>query len=66
MCFHGNQHPWATKHPSFSLYSKYQHPKYICLPIMNSPVFPSLDNIYFITMPALERSATERQAFVRH
>ena len=48
MCFHSNQHPWATKHPSISLYSKYQPPNVICLPVMISPVFPSLDNIYCI------------------
>ena len=46
MCFHSNQHPWATKHPFINLYSKYQPLKYICLPVMNSPVFPSLDDIY--------------------
>ena len=31
MCFHGNQYPWAIKHPFISLSSKYQSPKYICL-----------------------------------
>ena len=46
MCFHGNQHPWAIKYPFISLYSKYQSFKYICLPVMNSPVFPCLDDIY--------------------
>ena len=46
MCFHGNQHPWATIHPFISLYSKYQFLKLICLPLINSPVFPSLDDIY--------------------
>ena len=46
MCFHGNQHPWAIKHPFISLYSKYQSLKFICLPVVNSPAFPSLDNIY--------------------
>ena len=46
MCFHSNQHPWATKHPFISLYSKYQSLKKICFPVMNSPVFPSLDDIY--------------------
>ena len=50
MCFHGNQHPWATKHPFISLYSKYQSLKYICLPVMNFPVFPSLDDINCITL----------------
>ena len=49
MCFHGNQYPWAMKHPFISLYFKYQSPKFICLPVMNSPVFPSLDDIYCIT-----------------
>ena len=48
MCFHGNQHPLAIKQPLISLYSKYQSLKYICLPVMNSPVFPSLDDIYCI------------------
>ena len=46
MCFHGNQHPWAIKHLFISLYSRYQSLKCICLPVMNSPVFPSLDDIY--------------------
>ena len=46
MCFHGNQHPWAIKHPFISLYSKYQFHKFVCLLVMNSPVFPSLDDIY--------------------
>ena len=46
MCFHSNQHPWAIKHPFISLYFKYQSLKFICLPVKNSPVFPSLDNIY--------------------
>ena len=46
MCFHGNQHPWAIKHPFISLYSKYQSFKYICLPVRNSPIFPSLDDIH--------------------
>ena len=46
MCFHSNQHPWAIQHPFISLYSKYQSFKFICLPVMNSPVFPSLDDIY--------------------
>ena len=50
MYFHGNQHPWAIKHPFISLYSKYQSLKYICLPIMTSPVFPSLDKIYCISL----------------
>ena len=46
MCFHGNQHPSSIKHPFISLYSKYQFFMFICLPNMNSPVFPSLDDIY--------------------
>ena len=46
MCFHSNQHPSAIKHPFISLYFKYQFHKFICLPVMNSPVFPSLDDIY--------------------
>ena len=32
MCSHGNQHPWAIKHPFISLYSKYQSLKFICFP----------------------------------
>ena len=48
MCFHCNQHPWAIKHPFISLYSKYHSLYFICLPVMNSPVFPSLDDIYCI------------------
>ena len=47
-CFHGNQHPSSIKHSFISLYSKYQSLKFICIPIMNSPVFLSLDNIYCI------------------
>ena len=46
MCFHSNQHPWAIKHPFISLYFKYQSLKFICLSVVNSPVFPSLDDIY--------------------
>ena len=46
MCFHSNQHPWATKHPFISLYFKYQVLTFICLPVMDSPIFPSLDDIY--------------------
>ena len=46
MCFHSNQHPWAIKHPFKSLYFKYNSLSFICLPVMNSPRFPSLDNIY--------------------
>ena len=46
MCFHSNQHPWAIKHPFISLYFKHQSIKFICLPVMNSPIFPSLDDIY--------------------
>ena len=46
MCFHGNQNPWAIKHPFISLYSKYHSLNFFCLPVMNSPVFPSLDDIY--------------------
>ena len=49
MCFHGNQHPLSIKHPFISLYTKYQSHKFICFPIMNSPVFPSLDDIYCIS-----------------
>ena len=50
MCFHGNQHPWAIKHPFISLHFKYQSLRFICLPVMNSPVFPSLDDIYCISI----------------
>ena len=39
MCFHGNQRPWAIKHPFINLYFKYQSLKFICLPVMNSPYF---------------------------
>ena len=46
MCFHSNQHPQAIKHTFISLYSKYQSLRFICLPVMNSPVFPSLDHIF--------------------
>ena len=46
MCFHSNQHPSSIKHPFISLYSKYRSLRFICLPIMNSPIFPSLDDIY--------------------
>ena len=45
-CFYGNQHSWAIKHPFINLYSKYHCLKFICLPVMNSPVFPNLDNIF--------------------
>ena len=56
MCFHSNQHPWAIKHPFTSLFSKYQSLKFICLPVMNSPVFLSLDDIYCITYITAEES----------
>ena len=46
MCFHGNQDPSSIKHPFISLYSKYHPFMFICLLNMNSPVFPSLDDIY--------------------
>ena len=48
MCFHGNQHPWAIKHTFINLFSKYQSLEYIYFPVVNSPVFPSLDDIYCI------------------
>ena len=48
MCFHGNQHPSSIKHRFISLYSKYHPSMFICLLNMNSPVFPSLDDIYCI------------------
>ena len=48
MCFHGNQHPSSIKYPFISLYSKYHPFIFICLLNMNSPVFPSLDDIYCI------------------
>ena len=47
-CFHGNRHPSSIKHPFISLYIKYQSQRFICIPDMNSPVFPSLDDIYCI------------------
>ena len=53
ICFHSNQHPWAIKHPFISLYSKYQSLMYICLPVMNSPLFPSLDDIFCIWIGAV-------------
>ena len=34
------------KHPLINLYSKYHSLKYIFLPVVNSPIFPSLDDIY--------------------
>ena len=46
MCFHDNQHPWAIKHPFISLHSNYQSLKFFCPLVMNSPIFPSLDDIY--------------------
>ena len=46
MCFHSNQHPSSIKHLLISLYFKYQSLKFIYFPIMNSPVFPSLNDIY--------------------
>ena len=46
MCFHGNQHPSSIKHLFISLYSKYQYLMFICLPNMNAPVFPRLDDIH--------------------
>ena len=46
MSFHGNQYPWAIKHTFISLCFKYQSLNFICLPVINSPVFPSIDNIY--------------------
>ena len=58
MCFHGNQHPWVIKHPFYSLYSKYHFLNFICLPVMNSPVFPSLDDIYCM-MFAIWRNVEE-------
>ena len=46
ICFHDNQYPSSIKHPFVSLYSKYQSFIFVCLPDMNSPIFPSLDDIY--------------------
>ena len=48
--FHGNQHPSSIKHPFISLYFKYYPFMFICLLNMNSPVFPSLDDIYCINI----------------
>ena len=50
MCFHVNQHPWPIKHPFINLYFKYYCLKFICLLVMTSPVFPSLDDIYCINI----------------
>ena len=46
MCFHGNHYPTSIRYLFISLYSKYQSLRFICFHIMNSPVFPSLDDIY--------------------
>ena len=46
MCFHGNRHPSSIKYPLISSYFKYYSLKIICFLIMNSPIFPSLDDIY--------------------
>ena len=46
MCFYDNRHPCAIKHLFIGLHFKYQSLRFICFPVMNSPVFPSLDNIY--------------------
>ena len=48
MCFHDNQHSYTIKHFFIGLHFKYQSLRFICFPVMNSPVFPSLDNIYCI------------------
>ena len=42
----GNQRPWAIKHLFIRLYSKYQSLDCIGLLLVNSPIFPSLDDIY--------------------
>ena len=46
MYLHGNQHPSSIKYPFISLYFKYHPFMFICFLNMNSPVFPSLDDIY--------------------
>ena len=56
MCFHGNQHPWAIKHPFINLYFKYQSFKFICLPVMNPTVFPSLNDIYLFISVKMKTS----------
>ena len=53
MCFHSNQHPCAIKHLFISLHSKYQCFKCNYFPVMNSPVFLSLDDIYCIRQQTL-------------
>ena len=65
MCFHGNQHPWAIKHLFVSLYSKYQSFKFISLPVMNSPVFPSLDDIYCTDGPTQELTKPLMESLIR-
>ena len=46
MHFYGNQLSWAINYPFIILCFKYHSLNFICLPVMNSPVFPSLDDIY--------------------
>ena len=46
MCFHGNQPSWGINHSFISLYSKYQSPHFISLPIILAPVISSQDEIY--------------------
>ena len=65
MCFHGNQHPWAIKHPFNSLYFKYHSLNFICLPVMNSPRFPSLDDIYCTSQGFLP-TAMKNQQLLHH
>ena len=46
MCFHNPQHPSSIKHLLIILYCKYHFFILNYLLIMNSPEFPSLDDIY--------------------
>ena len=46
MCFHGNQPLLAIQHHFINLNSKYQSFRFIFLPFIHAPVFPSLDDIY--------------------
>jgi len=63
MCFHGNQHPSSTKHPFISLYSKYHPFIFICPLNMNSPVFPSLDDIYCMSIAIDDDTMTGLSSF---
>ena len=60
-CFYSNQHPWAIKHSFISSHSKYQFLRFICLPVMNSPVFPSIDDIYCIQTNTNQQASIPQQ-----